>query len=288
MKKNKVLKNQVYINNYLKKVELNEKTALCTVILSISDVCNLKCWCCPRGHGYVHPENLPNFMSLDTVRLLCKQLGKDFCGRFSVSGLGEPTLHPQFEEILYILNEMCPKSYIILITNGKKLSNEIINIPFLRHVEISVYNKKAEDAFTLKYQDKNYFKERKLTMRPEYEGNLSNPVNNRAGNVFEVSPEQVPDAVCYMPFYQVTVDTDGTIHHCSCDWKREDTVGNIYEKNIYDIYINDFRNIREKQLNHDRKSLKLCSRCNGSGNIAQEFKNFWKQYYEEHPLEVKQ
>ena len=279
-----VMKHHKFINDYLNKVELNERTALCTVILSVSDVCNLKCWCCPRGHGYVHPEWLPDFMSLDTVKLLCKQLGKDFCGRFSISGLGEPTLHKDLKTIIDIINEMCPESFIVLITNGANITNELIDTEYLKSIEISVYNENDFYFYSNKY--KEFFP--KIKVRGEYEGNMATPVNNRAGNVYDIFPEEVPDTVCYMPFYQVTVDTDGTIHHCSCDWKREDTAGNIYEQDIYDIYTNNFRNVREKQLNHDRKSLKLCSKCSGMGNIANEFKIFWKSYYESHPLEVKQ
>lgn len=281
--KNPQIKNFKFIEDYLSKVELNEKTALCTVILSISDVCNLKCWCCPRGHGYVRPEGIPDFMSLDTVKLLCNQLGKDFCGRFSISGLGEPTLHPQFIEIVNMLNDLCPQSYIILITNGVKLTDEIVNMKCIKEIEISVYSREDEDYFTSKYENYDgYGYNKRLKIRPMYIEHLSSPVNNRAGNVFYISPREVPDTVCYMPFYQVTVDTDGTIHHCSSDWKRIDTIGNIYEENVYDIYINNFKNMREKQLNHDRKSLPLCSKCNGIGNIGVAFKKFWKEYYEQH------
>jgi len=276
---NYLTKNNAFINKYV--IEqcngiLNEKTALSTLILTITDDCNMYCKHCPRGNGYVHPDNLPVHMSLETIKVLCEQLGKDFIGRFSICGIGEPTLHPQLKEIILLLNELCPQSYIFMITNGNELKEEIVQMPMLQRIEISVYSKELEDLNLERW--KNY---EKIHIRCQYPGNMTTKFNNRAGNVFEVLEEEVPNTMCYMPFYQITLDTNGDCYYCSCDWKREDPLGNIYNQNIYDIFTNNFKHTRIKLLEHKRNELKLCSKCNGRGNIAKVFINFWKDYYKD-------
>ena len=254
--------------------QLNVHNVLSTLILTISDICNNACNHCPRGHGYIHPENLPAFMSLDTIKLLCSQLGKDYKGRFSICGIGEPTLHPQLNELIKTLYDLCPNSLIFMITNGNELKEETVKLPMLKRIEISTYSKELKEINTERW--KNY---KKIIIRCQYPDNMATDFNNRAGNVYTISPEDVPDTVCYMPFYQITLDTNGDCYPCSCDWKREEPLGNIYKQNIYDIFTNNFRDIRIKLLEHRRNETTLCSRCSGGGNIAQPFKDFWKNYY---------
>ena len=274
---NYLTKNNEFINRYINlkcNGTLNEKTALCTLILTITDDCNMSCKHCPRGNGYIHPSNLPVHMSLETIELMCKQLGKDFFGRFSICGIGEPTLHPQLKEIILTLKNLCPLSYIFMITNGNELKEEIVQMPELKRIEISVYSKELDELNTKRWKDYE-----KIHIRCQYPGNMTAHFNNRAGNVYNAKIEEVPNITCYMPFYQITLDTNGDCYYCSCDWKREDPLGNIYQQNIYDIFINNYKDIRIKLIEHKRNELPLCSKCTGKGNIAKPFIDFWDNYY---------
>ena len=274
-----LVKNDKFITKYVNETcngVLNLKTALCTLILTITDDCNMKCKHCPRGNGYIHPDWLPVHMSLETVKLLCNQLGKDFVGRFSICGIGEPTLHPQLKEIILLINEMCPQSYIFMITNGNELTEEIVQMPMLKRIEISVYSEESKN-----FNEKRWENYNKVNIRTQYPGHMLTKFNNRAGNVWSITSEEVPDTICYMPFYQITMDTDGECYPCSCDWKREDPLGNIHNQNVYDIFTNNFKNIRVKLLEHKRLELPLCGKCSGKGNIAHQFIDFWRKYYNE-------
>lgn len=75
-----------------------------TVIqIEITNVCNLRCTNCTRFVGH-HSKSF--FMEPDTVRQAIDSL-EGFPGRIGLMG-GEPTIHPQFEEICSIYREMIP------------------------------------------------------------------------------------------------------------------------------------------------------------------------------------
>lgn len=75
-----------------------------TVIhIDITNACYLSCANCTRHVGH---HRKPYFMDLDTVRKGIKSL-IDFPGRIGIMG-GEPTMHPQFREILAILRALVP------------------------------------------------------------------------------------------------------------------------------------------------------------------------------------
>jgi hypothetical protein len=77
--------------------------------------CHLACANCTRFIGH---HRKPQFMSLDMVRKAIASLD-GFEGRVGCMG-GEPTLHPQFREVLEIYREMLPKDKREFWTSGWK------------------------------------------------------------------------------------------------------------------------------------------------------------------------
>lgn len=75
-----------------------------TVIhLDITNACHLSCANCTR---HVGNHRKPYFMTLELVEKGIKSL-LDFPGRIGIMG-GEPTLHPNFREILALLRDLVP------------------------------------------------------------------------------------------------------------------------------------------------------------------------------------
>lgn len=256
----------------------NINNSLMLVILSISDLCNRNCDNCPRGHGYKHLKWLPNYMSLDTVELICKQLGSSYKGFISISGLGEPTLCLDLYKIIQLIKIKCPLCKLVLITNGYKLTREIIDMEELFRISISVYSKADFDYYFSLYNDT------RVTFLKQYVPFLKpGDFNNRAGNVYKVVNFK---GACFMPFFQITVDTDGSCYQCSCDWKREYAVGNIFKESIKDIFINNLKKIRVELLLGHRNNLKLCSGCSVTSDfekmdiLKKRVINNWRLYYQ--------
>ncbi len=92
----------------------------CLTIVELGDFCNLECPVCFAGSG---PSNL-NFHSFDQV---CAMLDAVVANEgepdvVQLSG-GEPTLHPQFFDILDEAKKR-PIKHLMLNTNGLKIANE--------------------------------------------------------------------------------------------------------------------------------------------------------------------
>lgn len=85
-----------------------------TIHIEVTNVCDLECANCTRFVGH---HRKPFFMDLDTVRKGLESL-EGFKGNIGIMG-GEPTLHKQFKEICYLVQELVPnKSQRGLWTNG--------------------------------------------------------------------------------------------------------------------------------------------------------------------------
>ena len=82
--------------------------------IHVAEHCNLKCRDCCN----ISPFNAKKFMSLEEVAEICtfvnRHLQPDV---FKVAG-GEPTLHPQLDEILQTIKANCPGTVVRVISNG--------------------------------------------------------------------------------------------------------------------------------------------------------------------------
>ena len=97
-----------------------------------------------------------------------------------------------------------------------------------------------------------------------------NQFNNRSGAVVveEYRHEFVENA-CYLPFYKLVIDWDGTALLCCNDWyRRHKGFGNINEISIKDIWLgSEFRKVR-KNLHGGKRTGPACSNCNVKGTLV--------------------
>lgn len=122
--------------------ECENREKIRTIHIEVTNACNLQCANCTR---YVGHHRTPYFMTLDEVR---RSIGSlvNFPGNVGIMG-GEPTLHPEFSEILNILVELIPDiSRRGLWTDGYKYEKyrEQIEATFLP--ENIVYNSHDVDV----------------------------------------------------------------------------------------------------------------------------------------------
>lgn len=256
-----------FIEKWIHENTITEKTSLFEVILNVSDICNRKCSFCPHGQTYKTTYEYP-YMSTDTALKVCQQLTPYYNGYISFSDFGEPTLNPNLEDIIKIVQTNCPNCNVMIITNGydiKKLYH-IDNVEII----ISDYGQIDYDGLS---KLKSYVHIKKTNL---------NTFNNRAGNTTRFNDEVLPrKRCCNFPFYKMNVDINGDVILCSSDWLRTNVMGNIYDDNIYNIWNNDkYKKIRYNLINCNRKDCSLCKLCDIDGiKAGQEFVNFWKSYY---------
>lgn len=144
------------------------------VYLEITNSCNLDCPFCTNEKG-------SNFLSIKEIENYIVQI-KEYCNYIYLHVLGEPTIHPNFDEILDILdrNDM----NLQLVTNGTLLNRhpELTKHKCLRKLSISIHsinNINVNDVYfetinKLIESDKQY----KLELRFYDKSNLSKQLND--------------------------------------------------------------------------------------------------------------
>ncbi len=107
------------------KVSVNNENAICdflikaknlkSIIMPLTEICNFKCSYC---YGSFYKNQDPKFCKYEKLELAFKNIQYNKVD-MTVSLLGgEPTLHPKFLDILYLLNIFNNIKYISLVTNG--------------------------------------------------------------------------------------------------------------------------------------------------------------------------
>lgn len=80
---------------------LEPKSIPIDLYLEPSTLCNLKCPACPTGLGL---QEIKERTSLDAIEMYAREIGP-YLLKWHLFNWGEPTIHPEFAEILNILNQ---------------------------------------------------------------------------------------------------------------------------------------------------------------------------------------
>ena len=254
--------NEIIINN--------EYDALYRIVLTLSRKCNYRCPFCPHSNSNIPDSLNEGYMTIETAMELKKILDGKFKGIFSVSGFGEPTLNPDFLDIIELLKTIHGAS-VDVISNGT--NTEILKKCKADTIHISAYSKEMYDKFVEEFKNDD-----RVVVLSQYN---NAHFNNRAGNVKK--EENIPDTCCNILFMKISVDYNGDIIKCCSDWDKSDLLGNIYKDDIWDVWINQRKEDRIKALCGERKNIKICCRCTAEGNLyGNNYKDFWEKYYAEH------
>lgn len=90
--------------------------------IELTNHCNLGCYMCPTGtHAVSRPRG---FMSMELIEKLCGELKNSSIGGVRLIRWGEPTMHPQFLEILKKLKDT--GKLVHFNTNGTLLDRDMI------------------------------------------------------------------------------------------------------------------------------------------------------------------
>jgi len=222
--------------------------------LNITELCDMKCEFCPRSQGY--PNSNLN-MSLETIDLIVEQI-KDLEHQpiIHLSGRGEPTLHPQFGEILDKLSHLKVK----LSTNGNRVDRYLDQINRLHKVDYSIYDesKLSPEEALQKY---NFHIVDKRTK-------LNNSYNNRAGSVENKFTHNDPHhpvlgLFCEKPFTVIYINYNGDYNLCCNEWFNPTILENVYSQPL-NTYIKQNEKLKQFQqdLAKGQRSYSPCKSCN--------------------------
>lgn len=259
------------------------------VYLEITNSCNLNCPFCTNEKGNV-------FMSLEDIDNYLSQIKKQ-CDYIYLHILGEPTLHPNFEEILNLCDKYELK--LQLVTNGTLLYKypNLLTHKCLRKLSISLHSINNTGI------DKKYFdsinnlidenKETKLELRFYDKENLSPELNNYLHSLktsfsFEVTAKEnsyklkdntyvyfnelfnwpnINDkyisnvGTCRGAIDMIAINSNSDVTICCLDPKAYNKIGNLKENTLESILNSDkYLNYVEEFKNNKIKS-DLCSKC---------------------------
>ena len=252
--------------------------------LSLIDVCNRACSFCPKSDDSIAP-NTNQRMTMTLIDKLVNDLKKiNFEGAFCLCGYGEPMLHKEFFEIVDRLGVI---GGVEIITNG-----DLINKKSL----LKLYESKATKVIISLYDGPEQIVKFKKIIKelniPEdfvilrdrwYSDKIDYGVKltNRVGTVSVGNQPDVKDyskTKCFYTAYQMLIDWNGDIFLCPQDWQRRQTMGNIMQSEIFDIWNGPILSKYRRKLLAGERSLNPCNQCNADGMVyGEKHSNAWTQ-----------
>ena len=254
-----------------------------TIEINPTELCNLRCTFCPRSTFYPN-QNL--HMSLDTAEEIYKQLMDiRYTGYVSITGRGEPTLHPQFDKLSEIFLRPERSWKVKCATNGKRLKKWFSTIEKYDLITYSLYEETYSQAQKIikKYKGHRVID---VKYRPDTDenGNIipwmeKGNFTNRAGSL--EGTRGYIDKRCDVAFVKLFIDYDGIYRLCCEDWKEKIALGTIFEEHIGDyIETNEKLKSIQKQLIYGHRPYAPCKDCSYSPSQNKYNSNRfpWKDY----------
>ncbi len=254
------------------------------VELSLIDVCNRKCTFCPKSNEKVAPDTYQK-MTRKIIDEIHDQLSEiNFDGTVSLCGYGEPLLH---KDIGYIVKKLSKVSRVEVITNGDVLSPKRLQELYISDVSkvlVSMYDG-PEQIEKFKKMTKNAnVPEDLVILRDRWydsHNDFGVKLTNRAGTISTGDQEEAGKYKnCYYPTYQFLIDWDGNIYLCPQDWHRKNSMGNIMQETIFDIWNGKSLTSYRRNLLLGKRCLNPCTDCNADGTLlGKNHADTWRKIY---------
>ena len=253
--------------------------------LSLIDVCNRACSFCPKSDDQVAPDTYQK-MSRNLIDKLHDDLKKmKFKGSLALAGYGEPLLHKDIE---YIVNKLSRVADVEIVTNGDPLNHKMIEKLYNANTArllISMYDGPEQIEKFKTMIKKSNVPEDFIILRDRWytkEENFGVKLTNRAGTI--KTGNQIANDVhttCFYPAYQFLIDWNGDIFLCPQDWQRRQTMGNMMQEEVFDIWISKLMKKYRVDLLDGKRCNNPCKSCNAQGtllgiNHAQKWREIYK------------
>ena len=241
------------------------------VELSLIDVCNRKCVFCPKSDENVAPDTHQRMNEKIINKIHDQLLEIEFNGTIALCGYGEPLLHKDISKITQIFSKV---SKVEIVTNGDVLTSNKLQDLYLAKatkVLVSMYDGPEQiEKFKKMTKDANV-PEEFIILRDRWHDQYNDfgvKLTNRAGTISVGEQEEVDKTkTCFYPAYQFLIDWDGNIYLCPQDWQRRVSLGNIMQKEFFEIWNGNLLNKYRKKLLNGERSLNPCNKCNADGQI---------------------
>lgn len=270
-----------------------------SIQIELTEGCNRSCYFCGIQGIRDNKANGPNkkngtaskpykFLSIENATTLAKQISSaGWSSRIVFSMHGEPTLNPNYNEIIKVFRKNLLKSSFLMISNGhgfiKNSTDSInavmksgINILHLDNYEylntIKIIIEKYKGPYDILFYPQNKKANPQQRKRPNEHmivicediakgtGGINSVITNHAGCSFPKS-DLMEGKRCAKPFRELSVRWDGNIAICCQDFRGIYKCGNINNQSIDHIWNNKYFRSARKALYHGMRTFDPCRGC---------------------------
>lgn len=255
--------------------------------------CNLGCdFCGIHAIGYQQKKRGLDVMDLATAQSLADQIkALGWNPRIEFAMHGEPTLHPQLDEMISIFREALPKAYLMVTSNGggllKDTKETVLNLFMagLNTLALDDYESNQivqrvlenmgggplqvvnypEDG--LKWSPHTRHTGRRIVIIKDISSSDAGThatLNNHAGSSFPQT-DAAWGKRCAKPFRELSVRWDGNVAICCNDWPGVFKVGNVLVEGLDAVWQSARLEAARKALYHGRRDLvNPCHGCDAT------------------------
>ena len=234
-----------------------------SITVNIINICNRKCSFCPY-----HSPNIvdnyhthwfkaqPDILSFSDFSLFLKQLifFKKWIKHISITGKGEPTLHPDFCGFCDLLEDH--KIPFSVTSNGSDQNIEyVLNYKYLTGLRISIYDKKTWGFWKeIKSPKLGFYNMTGIHIDKIEDGFISAQYGIRHKRAIK---DFNKETFCKTPFYFLTINTDGSVVPCYSYHK----IGSICDNFLTLWNGKKIREYRKQAVNGRYMEFADCDNC---------------------------
>lgn len=271
-----------------------------TIKLEPTEGCTLACWFCAiqsiRNNGANRATQTNGktsgpfkFMTVETAERIASQVaGAGWSPRWEIAGRGEPTANAKVVEIVAAIRRHCPRSYILLTTNGSGLAlrpertrqlfdagvnalalDDYKHAPYvakiLNYVRMGMFDfplmEYPQDLRANPYQRTPAKVHRFILLRDITEGGGVRTLTNQGGSSGNGELLLLRES-CAKPFREMTFRHDGRVALCCDDWRGEFHLPTIHEADILALWLHPRLDAARRLLLRKDRRFAPCHRCN--------------------------
>ena len=273
--------------------------------IELTEGCNLACSFCGIAHIRDNqangPENIKGknshpykFLTLQNANEIAAKSksakeNNKWNPRIEMAMHGEPTMHPEYKEVVKIFRKYLPTTHLQMTTNGGGLLkgglnenvNDLmeagINVLLLDNYEGIKICDKVRERYNGPFPVYEYPRDKKanphrrrkatdhdivITQDIEHasKGNHST-LNNHAGGSFPKN-NKAEGKRCAKVFREISVRWDGNVAICCNDWPGFYRIGNVLTySSLEELWQNEYFNVSRKKLYHGERDFGPCQGC---------------------------
>ena len=269
-----------------------------TIKMTFSEGCNLYCsFCGLRG---IREEKVKDFkfMTLKTAEVIAIQIAsQEWRSKLEFTGKGEPTMNPEFIELVRVFRHHLPRNQLMMTSNGggflrkpgpyenvKAIFEAGLNVLVLDDyktanivpkIRNALANGMPEGVVAYEYSGKhgtegNPYKRYKPDTRmitfmedlaeTQTGGGIRSHMSNHAG-VAAPPNESMAGRRCHRPFRELDIRWDGNVAICCNDWRGAYKCGNLFETPLSEIWQGPEFNAARRKLYHGMRDFSICKGC---------------------------